>query len=262
MWIPLKEGIGGESRSKDRVTLRLTLLCDILRPCAWQCSWFPPFQIRFILSSPLGPLLVTPSCQCFCHRVLEFLPFVLVAWYGFFLFICFVVYALPFYVYVFWHMVFDFSATSSCYLMSPTCSWSTHSTVCHWSITPLIMLITILVTRVAFGGCLFLTCVIHVFYVLGTTPLVIASSFLLLGCPLELASSFLCNVYFALYCVSNFCTCVIFTIFQSIYTMHECNGHTTILWPCATTQMHLCIYLYSLWLKWTLILAHISFKKF
>ncbi len=90
----------------------------ILQPCAWQCR----FHIRLILSSPLGPLLVNPSCQCFCHRVLEFLPFVLVAWYGFFIFICFVVYA---YVFDTWSLVFR-PLASSCHLMSPTCSWSTH----------------------------------------------------------------------------------------------------------------------------------------
>ncbi len=201
----------------------------------------PQFHIRFIFSSPLGPLLVTPSCQCFCHRVLEFLPFVLVAWYGFFLFICFVVYALPFLCLCFWHMVFGFSATSSCHWMSPTCSWSTRSIVWRWSITPLIMLITILVTRVAFGGCFFLTCVMHVFHVLGTTPLVTASSFLLLGCPwsspppscaMYILHCILCFQFLHLH---NFYSC------PKHYTMHECNGHTTILWLCASTQMHLCI---------------------
>ncbi len=30
MWIPLKEGIGCERRPKDRVTLQITLLCQIL----------------------------------------------------------------------------------------------------------------------------------------------------------------------------------------------------------------------------------------
>lgn len=131
----------------------------------------PPFHVRFILSWPLGPLLVTPSRQWFCHRVLEFLPFVLVAWYVFFLFICFVVYyALPFYVYFFdtWSLIFlPLALAIWCHPLvhgAPIQLFAigaSHHSSC---------LITILVTRLAFGGCLFLTCVMHVFHVLGTTP--------------------------------------------------------------------------------------------
>jgi hypothetical protein len=52
----------------------------------------------------------------------------------------------------------------------------------------------------------------------------------------------LCNVYFALYCVSNFCTCMIFTIVRSIT---QCMNAMDIQQFYGLVQLHKRTYAYT-----------------
>jgi hypothetical protein len=52
----------------------------------------------------------------------------------------------------------------------------------------------------------------------------------------------LCNVYFALYCVSNFCTCMIFTVVRSIT---QCMNAMDIQQFYDRVQLHKCTYAYT-----------------